>query len=106
MKKLFISQPMRGKSEEQIKAEREKAIKVARQILNDDVEVIDSYFEDYNPSNGCVPLKYLAKSLELLADADIAYFANGWSEARGCRIEHDCAVAYGIECIKQVNVQI
>ena len=99
MKKLFISQPMRGKTDEQIKLEREKAIEIAKEILKEDIHIIDSYFEDYNPSKGCIPLKFLAKSLELLADADIVYFANGWDEARGCKIEHDCAVLYNIPCI-------
>lgn len=101
MKKLFISQPMNGKTNEEILAVREKAIDSAKKNLGDDVEVIDSYFEDYNPENGCVPLKYLSKSLELLADADIAYFAKGWEEARGCRIENQCAIAYGIEVIEE-----
>ncbi len=73
MKKLFISQPMNGKTEEEILAVRKKAIESAKVMLNEDVEVIESYFEDYNPDKGCVPLKYLAKSLELLADADVAY---------------------------------
>lgn len=101
MKKLFISQPMNGKTNEEILAVREKAIDSAKKNLGDDVEVIDSYFEDYNPENGCVPLKYLSKSLELLADADIAYFAKGWEDARGCRIENQCAIAYGIEVIEE-----
>ena len=96
MKKLFISQPMQGKSPEQIEMEREDAISRARDILKEDVEVIDSYFKDYNPLNGCIPLKYLAKSIELLADADVVYFASGWENARGCKIEHNCAQAYGI----------
>lgn len=100
MKKLFISQPMNGKTEEEILAVREKAIESAKRNLGEDVEVIDSYFEDYNPENGCVPLKYLAKSLELLADADVAYFAKGWEDARGCKIENACAIAYGIDVIE------
>ena len=95
MKKLFISQPMRGKTDKQIKSEREYAVAKSKDILGEEVEVIDSYFEDYNPSEGCIPMKYLAKSIELLADADIVYFANGWQEARGCKIEHDCVIAYG-----------
>lgn len=103
MKKLFISQPMNGKTNEEILAVREKAIDSAKKNLGDDVEVIDSYFEDYNPENGCVPLKYLSKSLELLADADIAYFAKGWEDARGCRIENQCAIAYGIEVIEDYS---
>ena len=103
MKKLFISQPMNGKTNEEILAVREKAIDSAKKNLGDDVEVIDSYFEDYNPENGCVPLKYLSKSLELLADADIAYFAKGWEDARGCRIENQCAIAYGIKVIEDYS---
>ena len=52
MKKLFISQPMKDKANDEILKEREKAI------------------------------------------ADIAYFA------KGCKIEHDCAVAYNIDVIE------
>lgn len=46
MKKLFISQPMKDKTNEQILAEREKAIRVAKERVADDVEVIDSFFKD------------------------------------------------------------
>lgn len=99
MKKLFISQPMNGRTEKEILAAREKAIQSAERHIGEKVEVIDSYFEDYNPENGCIPLKYLAKSLELLADADVAYFDSGWDSARGCKIEHQCAIEYGIEVI-------
>ena len=99
MKKLFISQPMRDKTKEEILRERETAIKTATERFGDDVEIIDSYFEDYDPKNGCIPLKYLSKSLELLADADVAYFCSGWDTARGCKIENQCAVEYGIERI-------
>ena len=96
MKKLFISQPMKGKTKEEILAVRKRAIENAKAVMDDDVEIIESYFEDYNPDDGCVPLKYLSKSLELLADADIVYFAKGWESARGCRIEYQCATDYGI----------
>ena len=81
MKKLFISQPMRGKTDEVIKAERAKAIQSAEEIVGEPVEVIDSFFEKA-PANA-KPLWFLGKSLELLADADVAYFAPGWKEARG-----------------------
>lgn len=104
MKKLFISQPMNGKTEEEIFAVRKKAIESAKDMLNEDVEVIESYFEDYNPDKGCVPLKYLAKSLELLADADVAYFANDWENYRGCRIENQCAIAYGMDVIENYSM--
>ena len=61
------------------------------------VEVIDSFFQ--GAPVGVKPLWFLGKSLELLADADVAYFAPGWNDARGCIIEHDCAIAYGIKSI-------
>ena len=44
MKKLFISQPMRGKTDEEIKAERAKAVEAASELVGEPVEVIDSFF--------------------------------------------------------------
>lgn len=90
MKKLFISQPMKGKSDEDILAERKKAIKSAEQKIGEPVEVIDSFFQEAPVD--AKPLWFLGKSLELLAGADIAYFAKGWQEARGCKIENTCAI--------------
>ena len=98
MKKLFISQPMKDKTDEQILAEREKAIAVAKEHVSEEVEVIDSFFQSA-PADAR-PLWFLGKSLELLSTADIAYFAPGWSEYRGCKIEHECAVQYGIDRIE------
>lgn len=98
MKKLFISQPMRGKSDEEILAEREKAIKCAEIHLNEPVEVIDSFFQEVPVD--AKPLWYLGESLKLLSEADVAYFAHGWEEARGCKIENTCAIEYGITVIE------
>lgn len=98
MKKLFISQPMRGKTDEEILATREKAIISAERFLGEEVEVIDSFFQ--NAPAEAKPLWYLGKSIELLATADVAYFAKGWENARGCRIENTCAVEYGIDVIE------
>lgn len=98
MKKLFISQPMRGKSNEEILAIRSDATQAAKDAVGEEAEVIDSFFE--NAPVGAKPLWFLGKSLELLATADVAYFARGWSEARGCKIEHLCATEYGIHTIE------
>ena len=101
MIKLFISQPMLGKTNEEILKVREQAIAAAQALLERDqeIEVIDSFFKDA-PAEAR-PLWFLGKSLELLSTADVAYFANGWQEARGCRIEHICAVEYGIEVMEE-----
>ena len=34
------------------------------------------------------------------AEADAAVFAKGWEEARGCRIEHEICLAYGIDIVE------
>jgi len=97
MKKLFISQPMRGKTNEEILAVREKAIESAEKHLGEKCEVIDSFFGTSDMSHA---LEYLGESIKLLATADVAYFAPGWEEARGCRIENTCAIEYGITVIE------
>ena len=99
MKKLFISQPMKGKTNKEILKEREVAIKEAEEMLGEPVEIIDSYFQDA-PAEAR-PLWFLGKSLELLSTADIVYFANGWQDARGCWIERMCAKEYGIKIIER-----
>lgn len=95
MKKVFISQPMNGRSDEEIKAEREYITdKIKSYYGQEPVTVIDSFFED--APHDASPLWFLGKSLELLSIADVAVFAKGWRSARGCIIEHECAIAYGI----------
>jgi len=101
MKKLFISQPMNGKTNEEIEAVRDAAIESAKAFVKDDVEVIDSFFKDAPVD--ARPLWFLGKSLQLLSTADVAYFAKGWEDARGCRIEHTCAVEYGIDVIESYH---
>ncbi|MEI3321176.1 MAG: hypothetical protein V8R90_12065 [Eubacterium sp.] len=96
--KVFISQPMRDKTDEEIKTEREKAVSIIKEKYNQDVEIIDSFFE--NAPHNAKPLWFLGRSLELLADADVAYFCKDWELYRGCRIEHICAKEYGIDVME------
>lgn len=97
MKKLFISQPMKEISDEEILKEREKAIQLAKTELGEDVDVIDSFFQ--SAPHDAKPLWFLGKSFELLSTADVAYFAKGWQDARGCKMEYDACVQYGIRTI-------
>ena len=103
MKKLFISQPMRGKTDEEIIETREKAIRTTERRIGESVEVIDSFFKG-EPTN-TKPLWYLGESLKLMAEADVIFFAIGWYEARGCKIERACAIEYGIEAVIEENLE-
>lgn len=102
MKKLFISQPMRGRTDGEILAVRAEVVESAQRLLGEEVYVIDNFIKDAPAAPAeARPLWYLGESLKLLADADVAYFADGWAGARGCRIEYDCAIAYGIPTIAE-----
>lgn len=94
MVRVFISQPMRDKTNEYIKKERRVAIEHVKKELGEDVEVIDSFFED--APHDAKPLWFLGKSFELLSGADVALFIGHWYEYRGCKLEHEAAKQYGI----------
>lgn len=102
--KAMLSQPMGGKSDEEITATRERAL---AQLQKRGYEVVNTLFTDewYSKeameSRGVVqiPLCFLAKSLENMSLCHAAYFCKGWENARGCRIEHEAAKAYGLEII-------
>lgn len=94
--KLMISQPMRGKSNEQIKTEREELVK---QLEAEGHEVIDTVF-DFDIDKGGI--WYLAKSLEVMEEVDGVVFMVGWNQARGCIIENQVAIAYN-KFVKYVN---
>lgn len=93
-KKIFISQPMNGRTDEQVLKDRACLIHWAKKKISEDVKPLETFFDDFGPA--AKPLDYLARSIEFLAKADVAVFAPGWQDARGCRIEHQCAADYGI----------
>lgn len=99
--KVFISQPMNGKTNEEIKKEREELTEFAMAKLGTDVEIIDSFFED--APHDAKPLWFLGKSFELLSTADAAVFAKGYEKARGCVMEHKACENYGIKAFEYGN---
>ena len=99
MKKAMLSQPMANKTNEEIIATRENAIKV---LEGKGYNIVNTLFTDEKmKERGVVqiPLCFLAKSLENMSLCHAVYFCKGWENARGCKIEHDVAVAYGLDII-------
>mgnify|MGYP004465428387 FL=1 len=104
MMKAMLSQPMAGKTKEEIIATRERAIAVLKER---GYEIINTLFTDEWYSQESMkergvenrPLCFLAKSLENMSLCHAAYFCKGWEETRGCRIEHEAAKAYGLTII-------
>ena len=97
MPKLFISQPMNGRTDEEIKGEREKAIKLCKRYLGNDIEFLDSFIEGVAHEEN--PLWYLGESIKVLSQADYAFFCENWENSRGCVIEHECAEKYNIHIV-------
>ena len=89
--KLMISQPMRGKTTEQIEAERKALVE---QLEKEGHEVVNTIFAEETPKDCDTALFYLSKSIEAIGKVDGVVFMTGWNTARGCRIEYDVAVQY------------
>lgn len=104
IKKAMLSQPMAGKTDEEIVATREAAIKA---LEAEGYEIVNTLFTDEWYSSESmkergvvqIPLCFLAKSLENMSLCHAAYFCKGWENARGCRIEHEEAKEYGLKII-------
>ena len=102
--KAMLSQPMNGKTEEEIAATRER---VTAMLESKGYEIVNTLFTDewcnyesWKKSGGkSRPLMLLAHSLLAMSFCDLAYFCEGWEHARGCRLEHAVAVAYGLTII-------
>ena len=106
--KAMLSQPMAGKTEQEIIETRERAIKVLKEKGYEIVNTLftdEWYSKEKMEERGVVqiPLCFLAKSLENMSKCHVVYFCDGWQNARGCKIEHDTAVAYGLKIIEEVK---
>ena len=94
--KVFISQPMKNRTEEDIIAERKVIIE---KLNNMHIDVIDTIFTEEAPEDYNAGVYYLGKSILKMAEADALFMIDGWREARGCRIERQVAEAYGIKIL-------
>lgn len=101
MKKIFISLPMNGRTDEEILDHMGKIKNHLSEVLDEPFMVLDTFIHEEAPKDANVGLWYLSKSLELLAQADIMYKAANTDNARGCIIEEMCANSYGIKVIKE-----
>jgi hypothetical protein len=97
MKKLFISVPMKGRTEEEIKASIQKMKKVAEIYEGEELELIDSYVEDNPPKGNNQAIWFLGESLKKLAQADVFMGICESYDWNGCCIERETADKYGIK---------
>ena len=96
MKKLFISCPMKGRTEENIRKSIEKMHKMAEIIFDQELELIQTYIEDTPPEDAQQAVWYLGKSIELMAGADYFIGIQYTEYFKGCNCEAQVARTYGI----------
>lgn len=97
MKRLFVSVPMKGRTEEEIKTSIQKMKKIAEIYEGEELELIDSYIEDNPPKDSKEAVWYLGESLKKLAQADVFIGIDEAYDWNGCYIERDTAQRYGIK---------
>lgn len=97
MEKLFISCPMRGRTDAEIKATMEQMHRIAEAVFDTEFEVIPTYIEDRAPECEHQRLWYLGESIKMMADANA--FIGVYDESKefdGCIVENYTAKIYGV----------
>lgn len=97
-KKVFISMPMQGLDISEINKKKDE---ILEELGTDKYRDVSRFPEGFSLQDEyeTPDLVWLGMSLQYMADADCVYFASGWHRARGCRIEHECALRYGVHII-------
>ena len=98
MKKLFVSVPMKGRTEEDVKNSVIKMHTIAEAYYGEPLELINSYVDEEAPKNCNAGIWYLSKSLLKLAEADVFIGIADHYSWHGCHIEREVANNYGIKC--------
>lgn len=110
MKKIFLSLPMSGRSDDEIEAQiaEMKAEFLLKNPLHGDEEIIfvhnfekmEAITSTYNSITGMErvtpALFYLGRAINKMAYCDGVYFGKGWTKARGCMMEYNVALEYGL----------
>lgn len=108
MKKLFVSVPMRGRTDQAVRHSIEEMHKIAEIAFGEELEVIDSFFESNDMAVKHWPIYYLSKSIEAMANADYFIGTDSWHDDmylfRGCDVERNIARYYDIPSIS-LNVR-
>ena len=108
---------MTGKSEEEILATRQKEIEKIHQSFDADgveINIIPSYIDDatrkhfqkYTSDDINWDIYWLSQSLQRLALADMIWLCDGWDYSKGCNVEHECAIQYGLDIVYSGHIII
>ena len=102
MKKIYISVPMNGRSDDDIRASIDKMVKCTRILLDDEITVVNE-FKPHHAVSDNIPMHHdvqaLGESIALMSLADVFVTVDWGYESRGCDVERHVAGAYGFPII-------
>ena len=111
--KVFISQPMHGKTDEEINAVKEEAIEQIKKVYqffykNNQLEIISTTEKDKFEiiPKDAPRLWWLGRAIQHLVDVDVVFMCNGWEDSRGCRVEKFVATEYNIGIVYQDKLKV
>lgn len=94
--KIMLSRPMKGKTREEIEKEEKEFVEILFDEYDDNCEIISSIVENHESKS---ELECFSESIFFMSMADILAMCPGWENARGCKLEHEIAKAYGVKVI-------
>lgn len=94
--KLFISCPMKGRTEENIRKSLEVMQRIAEAYTGETLQVINPY-ESKNFKSDAERIRSLSESIKLMAEADYFITFENYFEYRGCSVENQVAALYGLK---------
>ena len=105
--KIFVSQPMNGKTKEEIEqVYQQAAADIRRRIApmtNDPIEILSTrnYILPRQLQQGRNErIAYLSHSVQVMSMADVVYFCEGAETSPGCASEHAIAKIYGLTIMR------
>lgn len=98
--KVFISLPMGGLSEEEIRESQIAALEEVKMLTNSNVEILDTYMD---LGENATTYDYIGESIKLFSQADAIYFFGDWTAAKGCLVERVVAELYCRDKIIEEN---
>ena len=99
--RLFVSLPMRGRSDNDILEDMHKIHKSVENAYGHEFELIDTLSNEPQPENmPYSPTWYLGESIQKLGSANLVALHPDWRLARGCYVELFTAHLYNIPYIE------
>lgn len=89
MKKIFVSQNTKGKTEKEVRKGEMEALNVGKNHFGETVSIKET------PTN-TKDVFFLEKTMNALKNSDAVYFADGWQQSGKCRLEKMVALANSV----------